>query len=125
MLIWVYLLECADGRFYVGSHRGANPEERVAEHNAGVFPKAWTLRRRPVRLVWAGDFEDPVEAVAVERQMKGWSRAKKIAFVKRDWEELKALAVSRTAPALHERGRFYELTHPDNVTGSDGSDGSS
>ncbi len=52
--------------------------------------------------------------------MKGWTRAKKIAFVNRDWEGLKASSVSRTAPAVHERGRFYRLTHPDNV--ADGSE---
>jgi putative endonuclease len=115
MQIWVYLLECADGRFYVGSHRGPYPEDRVDEHNAGLYPKAWTYRRRPVRLIWAGDFEDPSEAVAFERQMKGWTRAKKIAFVTQDWEKLKALSQSRTAPAVHTRGRFYKLTHLDNL----------
>lgn len=120
MLIWVYLLECADGKFYVGSHRGADPEDRVAEHNAGLFPEAWTFNRRPVRLLWAGDFSDPLEAVSFERQMKGWTRAKKIAFVEQDWEQLKTLSRSQTAPAVTERGRFYRLTHPDSAEGGSG-----
>ena len=45
--------------------------------------------------------------------MKGWSRAKKDAFVKGDWTRLKALAKSQTAPPIRERGKFYKLTQPD------------
>ncbi|MGE6699197.1 GIY-YIG nuclease family protein [Hyphomonas sp. NPDC076900] len=113
MQFWVYILECSDGRFYVGSHRGDDPENRVHEHNQGLYPKAYTFRRRPVKLVWSGEFEDPNDAVCFERQLKGWSRAKKIAFINGDWDELKELAKSRTAPAIHEKGLFYKLTHPD------------
>ena len=113
MQFWVYILECADGSFYVGSHRGDDPEARVHEHNQGIYPKAYTYRRRPVRLVWSGDFEDPNDAVYFERQLKGWTRAKKIAFINGDWAELKSLAKSRTAPPIHAKGLFYRLTHPE------------
>ena len=49
-LAWVYILRCADGRYYVGSHRGPDIDLRVGEHSAGKYPEAWTFRRRPVEL---------------------------------------------------------------------------
>ena len=113
MRIWVYVLECADGRLYVGSHRGEDVAARVWDHNEGVSKTAYTYHRRPVTLVWAGEFEDPAEAVAFERQMKGWTRAKKVAFIAEDWDTLKKLSRSRTAPPIHEKGKFYRLTHPE------------
>ena len=112
MQFWVYLLLCADGKYYVGSHRGDDVDNRVREHNEGLDPNAFTFRRRPVELIWAGEFSDPAEMVNFERQMKGWSRAKKEAFAKGDWAKLKDLSKSRTAPPIRELGKFYRLTHP-------------
>ena len=48
---WVYMLECADGSFYVGSTRDTL-EARIVQHDAGVFG-GYTASRRPVRLVWS------------------------------------------------------------------------
>ncbi|WP_184718109.1 GIY-YIG nuclease family protein [Caulobacter sp.] len=91
---WVYILRCSDGLYYVGSHRGPDPAVRVSEHNAGLDPKAFTYRRRPVELVWAGDFQFITDAIAFERQLKGWSRAKKEAVIQGAWEALPDLARS-------------------------------
>jgi len=44
---FAYLLECADGRYYVGSYRGQDVMGRVQEHQEAVYPNAWTARRRP------------------------------------------------------------------------------
>lgn len=96
MRIWVYILECADGAFYVGSYRGDDPAEREAEHNDGRDPKAWTYSRRPVKLVWCTEFEDPGQAVACERQLKGWTRLKKQAVIRGEWATLPALARRRS-----------------------------
>ena len=85
MAIFVYMLRCADGAYYIGSHRGEDVAHRVADHNAGRFPKAWTYRRRPVELVWAEYVEHALDATAVERQLKGWTRAKKEALIRGDW----------------------------------------
>ncbi|NQE62846.1 GIY-YIG nuclease family protein [Caulobacter sp. RHG1] len=91
---WVYILRCSDGLYYVGSHRGPDPAARVGEHNAGLNPKAFTYKRRPVELVWAGDFQFITDAIAFERQLKGWSRAKKEAVIRGDWDALPDLARS-------------------------------
>ena len=52
-MAWTYILECADGSYYVGST--VDLERRVAEHNEGLGA-AYTRsrRRRPVRLAWTG-----------------------------------------------------------------------
>ncbi|MDC7787085.1 GIY-YIG nuclease family protein [Rhodoplanes sp. TEM] len=81
----VYMLLCADGSYYVGSTTDDGLERRVAEHNAGVHPDAYTWSRRPVAVVWSEQFDRITDAIAVERQLKGWSRAKKHALVRGDW----------------------------------------
>ena len=118
MHFFVYILRCSNGAYYVGSHRGDSVDRRVAQHNQGLNQQAYTFRYRPVELLWSCTFQDPADMVAFERQLKGWSRAKKEAFMRSDWSALKALAKSRTAPAIHEKGRFYLLTHPDDPTRS-------
>lgn len=91
---WVYMLECADRSFYVGSTRDTL-DARIAQHDAGVFG-GYTASRRPVRLVWSEHFQRIVDAVAAERQIKGWSRAKKKALIASDWERLSHLARRRS-----------------------------
>jgi putative endonuclease len=66
-------------------------ELRVAEHNAGHFG-GYTATRRPVTLVFSQWFERIVDAVAAERQVKGWSRAKKEALIRGDFEALRLLS---------------------------------
>ncbi|MFO1151276.1 MAG: GIY-YIG nuclease family protein [Alsobacter sp.] len=95
MTVWLYVLRCADGSYYVGTTR-VDPEIRVSEHNAGVHPRAWTARRRPVTLAFSEPFADASDAVAAERQVKGWRREKKDALIRRDFALL---------PALSRRGR--------------------
>ena len=64
---------------------------RVAQHGAGEVP-GYTQARRPVVLAWSQDFATRDEALAAERQVKGWSRAKKEALVAGDWDRVRALA---------------------------------
>jgi putative endonuclease len=71
----VYMLRCSDGSYYVGSPR-KGVERRLAEHNSGAYG-GYTSKRLPVVVVWAGHFPDIPDAIAAERQIKGWSRAKK------------------------------------------------
>ena len=93
---FVYMLQCCDGSYYVGSYRGDDLDVRIAEHNSGYRKKAWTYRRRPVELVWAEHFSRYDEAVACERQLKGWSRAKKAALIEGDYAAISRLAKSKS-----------------------------
>jgi putative endonuclease len=89
----VYLLRCADGSYYCGTARQAI-EARVAEHNDAIHPDSYTASRRPVVLVWSEHYQQITEAIAMERRIKGWSRAKKAALIRGDWEALKHHAVA-------------------------------
>ncbi|MFW2830032.1 GIY-YIG nuclease family protein [Sphingomonas sp. ID0503] len=89
MSFWVYILECSDGRFYTG--HTDDLEARVSQHQAGRGAD-FTVRRLPVRLVWADHAGTREEALAFERQLKGWSRAKKAAWIAQDWKLLNWLS---------------------------------
>ena len=92
MAFYTYMLLCADGRYYVG--HTDNLELRFAQHQSGHFG-GYTLRRRPVDLVWSEYFQTRDEALTIERQIKGWSRAKKAALANGDWERVSELARNR------------------------------
>ena len=89
MDFWVYILRCADGFYYTG--HTDNLEKRIAEHQAGAVP-GYTFSRRPVTLVYRETFATREEALASERQIKGWSRRKKEAMIRGDWAEVTRLA---------------------------------
>lgn len=90
----VYILKCADGRYYVGSARGSL-EKRVNEHNAGIYG-GYTKSRRPVTLAWSQSFANVTDAIAAERQLKGWTRVKKEALMNGDFALLRVLSKNRT-----------------------------
>lgn len=90
---WLYMLKCADGSYYVGTSR-IPLEQRIAEHNAGRYG-GYSSTRRPVALVFSQSFERISDAISAERQVKGWSRAKKEALIRADFEGLKALSKRR------------------------------
>ncbi len=89
---YVYMLRCADDSFYVGLTD--NIEKRLSEHDQGSYG-GHTKSRRPLKLAYAEDYPTSVEAFARERQLKGWSRAKKEALLRRDWLSLVRLSESR------------------------------
>jgi putative endonuclease len=64
---------------------------RVDQHNAGSYP-GYTFTRRPVVLVWSEYFDRITDGIAAERQIKGWSRAKKEALIRSDWTRLSELS---------------------------------
>lgn len=92
MPFWTYLLHCEDRSFYVG--HTDNLEHRVAQHNAAQIA-GYTQTRLPVKLVWSQSFGTRIEALEAERQIKGWSRAKKLALIREDWTLISTLAQSR------------------------------
>ena len=94
MGVYVYMLRCADGSFYVGSATGEDLGPRVEQHNAGAYP-GYTFTRRPVVLVWSEYFDRITDGIAAERQIKGWSRAKKLALIRGDWVQISKLAQNR------------------------------
>ncbi|MEO5921738.1 MAG: GIY-YIG nuclease family protein [Pseudolysinimonas sp.] len=89
---WVYILECSDGSYYVGSTRDL--ERRFAQHASGEGAE-YTRSRLPVRLVFAEEFERIDDAYVREKQVQGWSRAKRRALIDRSYDSLPDLSGSR------------------------------
>src|SRR5438477_12737289 len=87
---WLYILRCAEGSYYVGTTRDSL-EKRIAEHQAGTLG-GYTSRRRPVTLVFSQHFDRIEDAIAAERQIKGWRREKKEALIRGDYAALPGLA---------------------------------
>ena len=90
----IYILRCADGGYYTGITL-RSVEARVSEHAAGVIPGCFAFFRRPVVLAYSEHYERIDEAIAAERRIKGWSRAKKEAYIRGDYERLSKLAKRR------------------------------
>ncbi|WP_416865313.1 MAG: GIY-YIG nuclease family protein [Imperialibacter sp.] len=90
----VYILKCADGSYYTGVTNDI--DRRLYEHKIGYDTKSYTFKRRPVELVFKEHFGEINKAIAFEKQIKGWSRAKKEALMKQDWGALKELSKNRS-----------------------------
>src|SRR5262245_23553895 len=90
MNAFLYILRCSDALYYVGTTRGSL-DQRVAQHNEGNFD-GYTAARRPVVLVFSQDFDRITDAIAAERQVKGWRREKKEALITGKFELLSELS---------------------------------
>lgn len=89
MTFWVYILRCVDNSYYTG--HTDNLEKRIAEHQVGEV-EGYTSTRLPVVLVFSEEFSSREEALVCERKIKGWSRKKKEALIRKDWSEVSRLA---------------------------------
>jgi len=92
MPAWTYILRCADDTLYTGCT--TNIEQRFMEHEEGKYD-SYTKKRRPVTLVWYEEFDDIRLAIDLEQQIKRWTRRKKEAFIKGDFEMLHEYAKSK------------------------------
>jgi putative endonuclease len=91
---YVYILKCDDESYYTGVTN--NLEERMVQHDLGYVVNCYTFKRRPLKLVYNVQMDDINQAIALEKQIKGWSRKKKEAFINEDWDKLKILSKNYT-----------------------------
>ncbi len=89
MVFWIYILRCADNSYYVG--HTDNLDQRMNEHLAGTH-RGYTANRLPVELAWSQECATREEALTAELQVKGWSRKKKEAMMRGDWNGVAFLA---------------------------------
>ena len=85
----VYILLCSDGSYYTG--HTDDLEARLVEHESGKYA-GYTKSRRPVKFLWATDFTSRIEALKAEKQIKGWTRAKKEALMRGNFDLIGELA---------------------------------
>jgi type I restriction enzyme R subunit len=90
---YMYILGCGDDSFYTGSTRDLHL--RLDQHRSGEGAQH-TRARPPVKLLYYESFDRIGDAFAREKQVQGWSRAKKIALIRGDISKLKQLARAST-----------------------------
>ena len=88
MNMWyAYIAKCRDGSFYAGITD--NLERRFIQHLQKTTH--YTSYNPPTEIVYSEKLEDRVSARKRERQIKGWTRAKKLALINKQLELLKKL----------------------------------
>jgi predicted GIY-YIG superfamily endonuclease len=92
MVFYTYILKCIDRSFYVG--HTDDLEQRLAQHQSGKF-EGYTSARLPIEMVWVGAFGSRYDAFLAERKIKGWSRKKKEALIRKDWQTISELSKNR------------------------------
>ena len=90
--MYVYILKCSDNSYYTGVSNDA--ERRFKEHCLGINRACYTYTRRQLNLVFSQIFSDPDSAIAFEKKIKGWSRAKKKTLIEGNWQLLPKLSKS-------------------------------
>ena len=66
-MAWMYILECVDGSYYVGSTNDL--QRRLLEHQEGRAAR-YTTRRLPVKLVFSEEYNHVAEAFKREKQVQ-------------------------------------------------------
>ena len=90
---FVYILKCSDNSYYTGIT--SDLEGRLVKHQSGYYPESYTHNRRPVELVFYTEFNDVEQAISFEKRVKGWSRKKKEAIIKDNWNLLPKLSICK------------------------------
>ncbi len=75
---FVYIMGSKLGVLYIGVTN--NLERRVYEHRAGLT-QGFTKKYRVRRLLYFEEFGSPGDAIAREKQIKGWKRARKLDLI--------------------------------------------
>jgi putative endonuclease len=88
-MAWMYILECCDGSYYVGSTK--NLEFRMSQHQDGIGSR-YTSGRLPVKLVYCEEYDRVSDAFYREKQVQGWTRRKREALINGSPNLLPALA---------------------------------
>ena len=88
---YVYILKCSDDSYYTGIT--SNLIKRIKEHKIGLHKDSYTYSRRPIKMVFYAEFTDINLAIKTEKQIKNWSRAKKVALINQ--EKCQSLESSR------------------------------
>ena len=93
----LYIIECSDHTLYIG-HTDCL-DERMRQHDAGTVD-SYTSKRKPLKLLHVEEFDSRYAALEMERKLKGWSRAKKLAYIAGDWRQVHKLSKGKHE---HER----------------------
>ena len=76
--LYVYIMTSRTGALYIGVTN--NLARRIYEHKHGLLP-GFTRKYKIDNLVYIEEFDRADEAIAREKQLKGWTRKRKLALV--------------------------------------------
>ncbi len=85
---WVYIMASPTGTLCTGMTGFL--DRRVKQHKSGAF-EGFTKKYKCHRLVYYEKYSDAGKAIRREKQIKGWTRAKKVALIEKmnpRWEDL-------------------------------------
>jgi putative endonuclease len=88
---YVYILASESRELYVGITN--NLIRRIAEHRQGADPYRYVFRHDTTRLVHVEAAGEARDAIRREKQLKSWTRLRKLALIERtnpEWEDLAA-----------------------------------
>ncbi|MCI0556138.1 MAG: GIY-YIG nuclease family protein [Anaerolineae bacterium] len=88
-MAWMYILQCSDDSYYVGSTR--NLDLRFSQHQSRKGSR-YTSGRLPVQLVYCEEYDRVSDAFYREKQIQGWTRRKREALINGSPELLPVLA---------------------------------
>ncbi|MEN9441371.1 MAG: hypothetical protein RLZ33_1448 [Bacteroidota bacterium] len=91
--MYMYILKCANNTYYTGSTKDL--ERRIEQHQTG-FGANYTKKHLPVELVYFEKFDRIDFAFIREKQVQNWSRKKKEALIKGEYELLKKFSSSKS-----------------------------
>ena len=86
---FVYVLASASHELYVGVT--GNVERRVSQHRAALKPDGYTAKHATTRLVYCETTDDVLAAIIREKQIKGWTRRRKLELIETlnpEWKDL-------------------------------------
>lgn len=86
---YVYILASDTRELYVGVTNDLY--KRLAQHRAALDPNSYTARHQTLRLVYCESTGDVLAAILREKQIKGWTRRKKLELIDHlnpDWDDL-------------------------------------
>lgn len=85
---FVYMLASDSRELYVGVTNDLM--RRVAQHRGGVAPDGYTAQHTTTHLVYCESTRDVLAAIIREKQIKGWTRRKKLDLIEKmnpDWTD--------------------------------------
>lgn len=86
----VYILRFSNNNLYIGQTN--NLQQRLTDHkNKATRASKFSKENGEFKLVYQEHYETLLKSMRREKQLKGWTRAKKEALINEDLEKLKKL----------------------------------
>ncbi|MBK6635946.1 MAG: GIY-YIG nuclease family protein [Chitinophagaceae bacterium] len=126
---YVYIILCYDNTYYTGLTDDLI--RRFEEHVNGIYESCYKFKRRPLTMKYYESIHFLTDAIEREAQIKGWSKAKKLALVEGNFHKLQLL--SQCNNLSHHKFKNLEngldsarpLNHPSTLRPFDFAQGSS